>query len=359
MPALLALMVFQVLPARMDTTILRHPSCPTCIVVTQQVRRVELSDMPLSGGFEQVLRRADGTLLLIDNGFTLPPTLVDTNGRVSTLSREGEGPGEWRSPAFAFPVGSDSFALFDRRLLRMTIYSWSGRPGKSWNVPMSHSGVRLSGDTVLLQSESALRQYIGRTYFVYSPRGFLRSWSETDMRVVPAEGNRRTRAIARAGNYVWSASAAFSPTFEQRDLSGRLIQTVRVDVPWFSTRPVGVRPDPRRKYKPITRLVGIAASDSLILALYETPSPDYERGMGYSHSEGQELWDITDKNLALDSWLVVLSATSGAWIAEQRFDQLWDGMTNEGLLMRMKDEEESGWMEFHRVQLSDHPTRRQ
>jgi hypothetical protein len=359
MLALVALLAFQAQPARVDTTVVSRATCTECTLTLTPVRTISGVDVPLALGFQQVLRHPSGRYLLIDNGFRLGPTFADSNGRLSELTRSGDGPGEWRKPLYAYPIPGDSFAVYDLQTSRTTHYSWNGQNGPSWMTVQSHSAVSLGGDSVVFNGNSGLRETMGHSYFVYTPRRFSRVWNEVDPRLPLGAELSKVRALTRAGNYIWSAPQFYSATLEQRTVDGRLTRIINLQVPWYRSNSPVQRLVPSPTQPPRGRLLGLATkSDTLILALFEVPAPDYQRGMSYERAEGQRIYTVRSRTRALDGWLVVLDARSGQVLVMQQYDKPLGGLTNEGDVITLGGNAESTSITVSRLQILSSPTRR-
>ena len=85
----------------------------------------------------------DGELILYDIG----------SGSIDRIGRRGRGPGEFGRPLWMEPYGADSLLVYDRNLNRFSVFSRSGRFGRTFRV----SGTGLGGK----QAEAVTRMGTG------------------------------------------------------------------------------------------------------------------------------------------------------------------------------------------------------
>ena len=99
----------------------------------------------------------DGELMQYDIG----------SGQIRRIGRRGAGPGEFRRPLWMEPYGPDSLLVYDRDLTRFSIFSRSGRFGRTFRV----SGTGLGGK----QAEAMTRMGTGTWVAIQSglPRVLL------------------------------------------------------------------------------------------------------------------------------------------------------------------------------------------
>ena len=74
----------------------------------------------------QSLGLVQDSILWVSDGGTGIHRLTTTGGYLGAVGREGEGPGEYRWP-WLIQVLDDTIAVFDRRLLRLSLFSADGR----------------------------------------------------------------------------------------------------------------------------------------------------------------------------------------------------------------------------------------
>lgn len=115
------------------------------------------------------IRWNSGDVVVADPGGRELALVSGINGAIRPVAREGEGPGEYRVPQMVFQQSEGEFALFDSRLLRVVIYSSSGK------FIRSQSTGALGGAVVPLSSSGD-----GRIIF----RGFSGSGSDHDAPIV-------------------------------------------------------------------------------------------------------------------------------------------------------------------------------
>lgn len=83
-------------------------------------------------GVTSAFRLADGRVVLA-NGSPLEVRVYSAGGvLVSRLGRKGQGPGEYRGRITVYPGGGDSVRVFDEAMERWTVYTATGKLGRTW-----------------------------------------------------------------------------------------------------------------------------------------------------------------------------------------------------------------------------------
>ena len=282
------------------------------------------------------------------------PFVYRPDGRfLQRLGREGEGPGEYRSPNAILVTPGDTLHIFDGSTARLTVLSPEydvvrTAPG----VTVAYHAVRLPNRQYVFNSEgggyplvlldalgSTLRRF-GSTHEIFSRD---RSWR-----------NARAIAVDPSGN-VWTASRFFEYAIQLWNPDGRLLMTVVPKSSWYPSYDTLSNPTP--DVPPMPTVWGIWESEGKLWILGSAADDHWVEALGEPRRlEGQLVYPLVDRRLAYDGIIDVLDPVDGTSVASRRLPDVgWPMWVVEDGLIAIARESAVGWwfVDIYQVSLAD------
>lgn len=151
------------------------------------------------------------------------------------------------------------------------------------------------------------------------------------------------RIVAGLDNSVWTIAMTHRWRLEQWDLSGTLLRRLETPPAWFTTHDELSAPSRERPPQPLVQ-DGWVDRSGRIWIVGKVADVDWREGIGDAMAGGSP---IADADLAYDTVIEVHDPTSGAVLAEARFDAAYPFIAEPGVLMRVVTTA-AGW---HRAEL--------
>ena len=243
------------------------------------------------------------------------PQLVrihDDEGRfLRWLGREGDGPGEYRSPEFARRVG-DSVYVFDDRARQVTSIAAGedSGPQRPWQARPYTFLVLADGSFLLTTGREGERESIQH---VTRDGRLLRSFGGD----IPGEPPHLGRGT---DGTVWAVNPS-RPEIQQWTLDGQHGRSLALERDWFPLHEEWRGPSPTQP--PHTRIAGAWADSAHGLWLVAmVADPDWASGLGgRAMVEGREHHAIVDWKSVFDGVIERIDLRTGEATTHQRFDE--------------------------------------
>lgn len=224
--------------------VLTTPTCQTCKVAVEKVGQLggDGGEMDDARGLLSISALADGSLAVIPWG-PGEVWLVSRQGKViRRMGRGGEGPGEFKNPAFVAPTPKgDSLYIYDKLLGRVSIFSLSGAFSRAFRVAPNMLTILMLGPTTVIGSgrysaEDPAVRARNSVFALHFFRGdsLQKSFGEVIKEIDPRNGNQFQRelipfkggflVVPRSGHYAidtWNADGS--------SLIGRMVR----EPTWF------------------------------------------------------------------------------------------------------------------------------
>ncbi len=298
---------------------------------------------PGADRIDQVAPRGIAQILWVGDAYfvaTLDPDSpllrVSDGGRVATVGRPGEGPGEFRGPLALFRWNGDTVAVFDRIQARITLVHSSGRIGRTQRFPRQTFALapRENGTAIIsapINAPSAIGlplHDIDSTGLVSRSIGTVeRRFSERDKTMLlefVALSEGKLTSFTRAGSYSWDRWGA----------GERTRTSWRRTVPWYPPYPQFLDPSPDRPPPP--HLTGVAAEgDSLVWIAIALPAPDWAKAFGPEKLvEGHTIRPVTDRGALFRTRFELLRVRDGAILGAIALPGFFPYFVAPGVVMR-------------------------
>jgi hypothetical protein len=268
---------------------------------------------------------------------SLPLVFSDSGAYLGRLGVQGDGPDDFVEPLFARLGPGDSLWLFDgaRRVLLFSperafvrtiplpIAPWDAvvLPGGRMAVTPATFGAPLPW--LLLDATGTVIRAVGESDgLVPSPR----------------------RIVAGLDGSVWTLAMTHRWLVEHWSLSGELLHRFTAPPSWFTEHDELQAPAPDRA--PQTAVQdGWVDREGRLWIVGKVPDANWQAGIGVSVDGASP---ITNADRAYDTVVEVHDPSTGAVLAEARFDEAYPFIAEPGVLMRVSTTE-SGW---HRAELA-------
>ena len=206
-------------------------------------------------------------------------------------------------------------------------------------VDYPRAGIVLPGGTVVINSLSRTAERARYALHLLNPGdGRVTSMDRSDMRLLSRSNSYEMERYPapRDGASFWSLHAA-TYRIDLWDTSGRLLESLRRDAPWFekrkTLRPAHITPPP-------TDLRGLTTdSDGLLWVLASVADPEWK---GYDIPAGDEQhaaggphpgWNRHLQDGVFDTVLEVVDPELGAVIARVQYDEYFFGFAGPGVVV--------------------------
>lgn len=251
-------------------------SCGGCVVTLSPTVTLGQPQGPglLISDNNQVVRDSRGRYYVYGSGPTF--WVFSPNGTfLTTIGRDGEGPGEFRDVSGVVIARGDSVTVFDAILRRMTVYSPTYQQLRTRSLDY-RAGIRslAIGSQMVVNTMVRTPDRVGYPLQLLDRDGLiLRSFgSETGEYRADLRDLLELRQISWDGTAVWSGWVN-QYVIERWGLDGRLLRTLRRDVEWFPTwwQPLGDLETP-----PVPVTAGLQVQGDTLWVLINIPAPTWK-----------------------------------------------------------------------------------
>lgn len=331
-----------------DTLRWSRPTCSSCRLALRSEIRIQDERFNGDANGITIARLSNGAVVFADADAPEPLLLLRTPaGRVISVGRTGEGPGEYKSIRAVIAAPGDSLILFDATLARASWFDSFGRFSRSVSVRGFISGVTvLAHGSLLLNAGTVAREFAGETLVEIESSGrVVKLWRDLNplmaLRLSPI---RHRRLLATDDGGAWVQLLRWKPVLERRDSSGRVQFVVLAARESLRESRLGtpISGDPSTGRPPEFAGFGLGRlNDSLGIALWHVQDPNWRRGYG-PRRDGPEgpYHPVVSRDRVWDTWVDVFRMDTGELVASRRYDELYYGVTADGLFVRNADEDE-------------------
>lgn len=279
----------------------------------------------------EVLRVPQGGFLVISaNPFE--PFLFDEDGVYSgMLGREGEGPGEYQSPASAWIGPDETLWTFDRGLQRATKWTDEWEVADTRRLPVRSGSMVIFEDGTLVNSSPVMdADRVGYPFHRISADGELGASFGPEVQVAPTGHlpGHITRLLWPAGSESFWAAPRHKYKIERYNLQGQRERALVRAADWFPdqdpTESRAVSPES----PPPPRIGGFVEDDEGRLRVLARVAADgWEEGVGERQpmpgfdDDGPHHHPI-DHDIVFGSVIEVLDPVSGQLVASRRLQGL-------------------------------------
>ena len=245
------------------------------------------------------------------------------------IGRPGEGPGEFLHIQGAISTGDGIFSVLDMERAVIVTYDWTGTLlGETrmhgW-VPLGAQTIHYEGPLAIHSADIRTADRVGYPLHLFNlETGEIEASFGSRTGEYHLGAGLGTHVVARGpGRAVWMARLS---TYEiELWEPNRVLQSMRRDVEWFPELPPKRREqDHGWEAEPTPGLIGMAADDSLIWVLIDTPDKRW-----------REAAATRDINLFVDTRVEVIDWRRGRVIASDRFDERLFAWVEPGLAGRL------------------------
>lgn len=188
-----------------------------------EIGQFEGPDEYVFAAIESVRPLEDGSIVVADGGASRVH-VYDADGTFrSGFGSEGEGPGEFRNLAAAYPHPGDSILAAERFEDRLTVFSSAGDPGRTLR------GSELSGDETFRLDSWIHGRYWVQGAMTASERARVRAL--LDRIGPPPRGRPEYRIVATADDGLWIAEPATATGTRWTRVTREAVVTAQVDLP--------------------------------------------------------------------------------------------------------------------------------
>lgn len=111
----------------------------------EQIRRIELARLtPPVISIRDALLLPGGDIVVVDWRQHRVVRIGSAGAVRSVFGREGDGPGEFRSPTHVMPLGTDSLLIYDNELSRFSVFDMDGNLGRTFKPSWTSEGMTVS-----------------------------------------------------------------------------------------------------------------------------------------------------------------------------------------------------------------------
>lgn len=264
-------------PAQAQELVPEELACETCEI--RPTPSLEFSSPSfLSGSPTHVTAHGQDYVVLIPG--ELPLVFTSEGEFVRELGRSGEGPGEFRSAAYATALPGDSLLVVDSRLRRVSVFAPDLEFVRTISLPIAGRsvGVLRWPDRVVVNGSSNTPEGAGWPLHLLdltdSPARELASFGDTDGELRPggmADLLRTVFDVGREG--IWTAHAA-SFQFARYSDEGEQLWALRRQPEWFSEPSEANIGSPTQPPPPFVQ--DAAVHDDLLWVGLRVPHPDWQ-----------------------------------------------------------------------------------
>lgn len=280
-----------------------------------------------------------------------PPMVFDQRGRyLRALGPQGDGPGEYRHPEHFLRYLGDSVLVLDPAGGRAVMLDAQLQVRRNLRPVPSVSDLVVLDDGTLVLAESYFSTT--RPIQVLAPDGARQA--DFGLNAPPTGTTFAIRRIARSGpRTIWAIHAYGDYEFEEWDVEGNRIRTLRPERDWFSPGQPQAPATPTQPGSPLP-LGMFQGTEGHLWAVLVVSDPEWHEGLGpmVRSAEG-EYYPITDHRQAWDGLVDVIDTTTGASIATRRFDLPIIQVVEPGLVALGRETADGWWtVELTRLRLS-------
>jgi len=280
-----------------------------------------------------------------------PPMVFDRRGRyLRALGPKGGGPGEYRHPEHFLRYLGDSVLVLDRDGGRAVVLDAQLGVGRSLPFVSMASGVVVLDDGSLVLAESNFSTT--RPIQVFAPDGIRRT--DFGLNAPPTRTTFAIRQIARSGpRTIWAIHSYGDYEFEEWDVEGNRLRTLRPEREWFPPSRPRVAATPTQPGSPLP-LGMFQGTEGHLWAVLMVSDPEWHEGLGpMVRSVEGEYYPTIDHRKAWDGLVDVIDTTTGASIASRRFDLPIIQVVEPGLVALGRETIDGWWtVELTRLRLS-------
>jgi hypothetical protein len=262
---------------------------------------------------------------------SLPVVYDDSGTFLGTLGSRGDSIHNMVEPLFARIGPGDSIWVFDGAR-RVVVLSPERQLVRSFPLPVSPwDAVVLSGGRIAV-TPAMFGQPL--PWFLLDNTGnVIRQVGESDA-LVPSP----RRIIAGQDGTVWTIAMTHQWRLEQWDMIGNRLKQFTAAPSWFTPHDALTAPGPDRPPQAAVQ-DGWVDTDGRLWIVGKAPDPDWREGVGPTVDGAAP---ITDADRAYDTVVEVRDGTTGALLAEARFDGAYPFIAEAGVLMRVRTTA-AGW----------------
>lgn len=296
------------------------PSCTSCGVRLVPVRQYgDASGRgALRGTVRLVVRDAANRLWVTyeDGG---PPQVFQPDGRTAaTPWRSGDGPGEFRMPAGVVPTGSGETLVFDAMLKRVNVFDANLRFKSSRAVDVTPYDAVPFRAGVFVAADVRSGQGAGKRFHQLNQNGTVQESFRLDGLEASAANGRferhhvavtsDVRCAVREWQFAIACAAPGASSF-----------TMRIEAPWFDTKPrrIGTANAPLSAH-----IKALVALDNRHMALAVLrPSPTWEQHVVARNGPDGRSLEIEDYDGYFDTVIVVVDVVNRGLVSTTHVPQ--------------------------------------
>ncbi len=261
----------------------------------------------------------------------IPMVFSRTGHLLAEIGRTGDGPGEYRFPTLATFGPSDSAAIVDVRAARITVLTPDLRFARSFHLDSSTLSALewLPNGGFVLAAAIRTPQRVGHAMHLLDPSGsIIASLGEGDAVVGPRTPDRN-RLLQAVGTGFYAVDALTTIRVEYWE-NMTLRRRWQVDSPFFPDQPP---PGDKRPFA--SRLTSFHVDDhGILFLLTSVPRPNWRDGVKSRQENGQEVFDIVDREKLISTVVEAIDLTSGQVLARLRTDRVLQGFLKGGYAYR-------------------------
>lgn len=230
----------------LQTSIVKTPTCVSCNVKITRVGYLPGNgELGISAGSSDLVALDDSVIVALPGWLKDGEAgwrLVSTKGRIiARYSRKGEGPGEFSNPSQVAGIFSDTIAIYDRSLARLSFFTLSGDFIRSTRTPVgaaSYLWLDWIGDGLGVAvgrfQAGTDRGLAGALPFhIVKGDSIIRSFGPVIRKLDPRNPFQFERMILSTGQGLVALQHANEYQLQLYSYAGDVVATIDREVDWF------------------------------------------------------------------------------------------------------------------------------
>lgn len=308
--------------------------CPTCRIAVGRILTVGSPDDHPTGPYDMARDGRGRWFVAYEDGS--PVRVFDSNGRFrNQIGREGEGPGEYRSPRIVRVTNGDSIQIYDSGLGRLSILSATMQFVRSVTIPRHmDDALQLPRGDIIVNARVFDTERVGLPlHQLTAAGGWIRSYGGDRAVLMPGDVVSGVRFLSSAGaNTFWTVRMTGLYELDRWDTDGNRRDRIQRQAEFFEPYEQFWFASPTRK--PPSRTVGLWANGDTVWVVLQVADKNWARGLGAARrgEGGQTIYPDQVADHVFDTVIEALDTRRGHVIARTQIDRSADLVVAPGMI---------------------------